>query len=210
MSGRTRGQRCCPYRVRIGGLLPGPPLARGRSGVAHNGHLRSSGCSACSRGWPAEPVAHPAARRGERDPERIADDHEEQGGWRWQAHRHGASRPVTVTDYGRRPGGGAQAHSPHHVPVHWLPGHQDHRGQNDCQRPHGKRDSRMSGRPCVLHPSSLGPRRLAGRTMVDILLARSAATRISMIWQSVTSGPATAGPGLTPSRRSGCSGRERR
>jgi hypothetical protein len=153
-------------------------LARRRrgvgSGVAHDGHRRSSGCPACShRGWPAEPVAHPAARRGERDPERIADDHQEQGGWRWQAHRHGASRSVTVTDNGRWPGSGAQAHSPHHVPVHWLPGHEDHRGQNDCQRPHGKGDSRLSDRPCVLHPASIGPRRLQARKMVNILLARS-------------------------------------
>jgi len=146
-----------------------------------NGHPRSSGCSACShRRWPAEPVAHPAARRGERDPQRIADDHQEQGGWRWQAHRHGASRPVTVTGNGRRPGSGAEANSPHHVPVHWLPGYQDHRGQDDCQRPHGKGDSRLSDRPCVLHPASIRPRRRPARKTVNILLARSAGTRINI------------------------------
>jgi hypothetical protein len=53
----------------------------------------------------------------------------------------------------------------------------------------------------MLHPASIDPRRLPARKMVNILLARSAGTRINMIWQSVTSGPATAAPGLTPSRR---------
>jgi hypothetical protein len=127
------------------------------TGVAYSGHPRSPGCSPCSRrGWPAEAVAHPTARRRERDPQRIADDHQEQGGSRWQAHRHGASRLVTVTDNGRRPSECAHAHPPHHVPVHWLPGYQDHRGQDDRQRPHGNRDSRLSDRPCVLHPASIG------------------------------------------------------
>jgi hypothetical protein len=157
-AGEPRVQGC---QRKVAALREGAAAANvartaGRSGP-HDGHPWSSGCSACShRGWPAEPVAHPAARRGERDPERIAHDHEKQGGWRWQAHRHGASRPVTVTDNGRRPGSGAQA--PHHVPVRWLPGHQDHRGQNDCQRPHGKGDSHLSDRPCVLDPASIRPR----------------------------------------------------
>jgi len=152
MLGSPRGQRCCLYRVRIGDLCPGPPSA-GSLRVAHDGDSRSSGRTVClHRGWPAELVAHPAARRGERDPQRIADDHQEQRDLRWQAHGHRAIRPVTVTGNGHWPGSGAPADPPHHIPVRWLPGHEDHRGENDCQRPHGQGDSRLGSRPCMPHP----------------------------------------------------------
>jgi len=142
---------------------------------------RSSGRAVCShRGRPAEKVAHPAARRGERDPQRIADDDQEQGGSRWQAHGHSASRPVTVLDNRCPPASGAAAHPPRHVPVHWLTGHQDHRGENDRQRPRGKGDSRLDNRPCTPHPvriSRAGYRRERWRTPSR---GARAGTRINM------------------------------
>jgi hypothetical protein len=85
--------------------------------------------------------------------EEDGDDHQERGGMRWQAHGHRATRPATVTGKGRWPGSGAPAHPPHHVLVHWLPGHQDHRGEDDSQRPHGQGDSRLGGRPFMPHPA---------------------------------------------------------
>ena len=105
------------------------------------------------------------------------------------------ARPVTVTGNSRRPGSGAPAHPPHHVPVHWLPGHQDHRGQGDCQRPHGKGDGRPGDRPCMLHPASIEPRRSPARTMVNSLPGRPAGTRINMTCQPVTSVPRPPPPG---------------
>src|SRR5690349_14898242 len=104
------------WRICAPGLTAGaaPPRARGDT--------PSSGLAGCSRrGWPAEPVAHPAARRGERDPERIADDGQEQGGSWWQDGRR-RSRLVSVLDTGWPLAGGDAAHLPHHVPVYWLPG----------------------------------------------------------------------------------------
>jgi hypothetical protein len=181
-----------------------PAIRAGRFGVAHDRHPRSSGCRVCwHRGWSAEPVAHPAARCGERDPQRIADDHQEQGGWRWQAHRHRASRPVTVTDNGRRRGSGAPVHPPHHVPVHWLPGHQDHRGQSDCQRPHGKGDGRLGDRPCTLHPASIGRRRLRGEKDGEQppgALGRNSDQHDLAVCDQR---PTTAASGHPPNRRSG-------
>jgi hypothetical protein len=144
-----------------------PQSARGRLCAAYDRQPRSSGRTACShRGRPAELVAHPAAWRGERDPQRIADDHQEQGGSRGQVHGHRASRLVTVAGIGSRPGSGAPSHPPHHVPVHRLTGHKDQRGENDCQWPHGKGDSRPSDQPCLPHSARIRPRRSLARKMV--------------------------------------------
>ena len=77
--------------------------------------------SAGSRGVPAKPVADPAARRGEGDPQRIADDGEEQGGAQGQSHGRRAGRPAAMADDGYLGGGGAPAHLPHHVPVDRSP-----------------------------------------------------------------------------------------
>ena len=176
MIAKPHGQRGCLYRVRIGDLCPGPLARHSRRvdsfGVAHDMHPRSSGWSICShRGWSAEPVAHPPARCGERDPQRIADDHQEQGGRRWQAHRHRASWPVTVTDNGRPAAAGILRTR---RITYWFtgsPATRITRGENDCQRPHGKGDSCMGDRPCMLHPARIGPRRIPGKTDGKQLLA---------------------------------------
>lgn len=93
MIGKPHGQRCCLYRVRIGDLCPDPPFARSRwlrgrarraSAVIALEYLLASRV-VCGTGRSPR-----RARCGERDPQRIADDHQERGGRRWQAHRHTA------------------------------------------------------------------------------------------------------------------------
>jgi len=127
------------------------------------GPLRASPGSASSgrgarwhRRWPAKLVTDPASRRGERDPQRIANDNKEQGSPVRQEHGRGAVWPVTTTGNGCWPASGIAAHPPHHVPVHWLPGDKDHRGENYCQRPHGKRDSRLDSWPRTRHTDRIG------------------------------------------------------
>ena len=130
-------------------LCPGPAAAAGSPPGAQD--RRSSGHAACSRrGRPAEQAAHPAARRGQGDPQRIADHGQEQAGSYWPYGRR-ANRPVSVLDNGWPPVSGDAAHPPHHVPVHWLPGHQDHRGENDGQRPRAKGNGRLGDGPCSPH-----------------------------------------------------------
>lgn len=75
--------RVCRGAVACAGVADGPLPAAGLSGCAH----RSAGL----RGVPAEPVTDPAARRGEGDPQRIADDGEEQEA-RWDSSRTAAAR----------------------------------------------------------------------------------------------------------------------
>jgi hypothetical protein len=53
-------------------------------------------------------------------------------------------------------------------PAHRLTGHKDQRGENDCQWPHGKGDSRPSDQPCLPHSARIRPRRsLAGKVVVN-------------------------------------------
>jgi len=124
-------------------------------------------------GVPAEPVADPAARRGEGDPQRIANDGDEQGGVHGQRRSRRAGRSAAMADDGHLGGGGAAAHPPHHPPVDRLPGKDDRRGEDYDQRPQGKGNDRVGNRPWAPHLAMIGLRRRWPGALVAATVARA-------------------------------------